>query len=423
MKDARYVTVAMLVKTSKDGAYSNLLLAQGLEMEALSDGERALCTRLYYGVLERRPTLEYLTKQYCSRRLDTVVREILYLGLYQLLYCEKIPDHAAVSATVGLCRAFKKTSAAGLVNAVLRRCIRDGKTIPRVEDPIEQMAIDYATPRELLEALLVQYGEEWTRDFLANALLPPPCTIRSNPCRNLVNLEELNPCKRELAHCYDVHCADVTRTHAFREGMFHVQDYASQLCCQALTVEPGQSVLDVCAAPGGKSFTLAEVMENQGVLYAWDLHAHRVALIADGAKRLGLSCITLQVRDACVFHEDQPRVQRVLCDVPCSGLGVIRRKPELKYKSLSTHEELPELQYRILDNASRYLGKDGLLVYSTCTLLRRENEAVVERFLREHSEFCLEPMEQFEGRAMVTLSPREHNCDGFFFARMRRVRE
>ena len=202
---------------------------------------------------------------------------------------------------------------------------------------------------------------------------------------------------------------------SYREGLFHVQDTASALCVQALGLQPGQTLLDMCAAPGGKSFTAAQIMQNQGRIMAFDLHDHRVRLISDGAKRLGISIIDAQAQDAAVFHAAlEKTADRVLCDVPCSGLGVLRRKPEIRLRELTFIDNLTEIQYNILVHASKYLRMGGILVYSTCTLSRAENEGVCDRFLREN------PMYQKDGD-YKTLLPHKDGTDGFFIARLRRI--
>ena len=203
--------------------------------------------------------------------------------------------------------------------------------------------------------------------------------------------------------------------------MLPLQDLSPQLCCKALGAQPGETVFDVCAAPGGKTFTIAEMMKNHGTVYAFDLHPNRVKLISEGAARLGLTCIHAEAQDAKVHRDNLPAADRVLCDVPCSGLGVIRRKPEIKYKPLQEFAGLPSIQYAILENAAGYLRPGGTLVYATCTVLREENEAVLERFLAEHPGFSPVPLTEFGCSAgWKTFSCADYDCDGFFVGRLKR---
>ncbi len=427
MNSARETAVRLLIRTLEEKSYSNLLLDQALAESGLSVQEKAFCTQLYYGVTERLLTLEYALRVYSDKKspekMDVPVRYILYLGLYQMKYCDGIPDSAAVNESVRLAGIFRKKSAAGFVNAILRKFQRAGKEIPLPEDALLAMQVEYSVPVPLLELLLEEHGEPFVRNFLEDSLRPPPCSIRVNPLKSGQDaLQELHPEKLAFSDfAYQIQAADLKHTEAFQKGLFHVQDAASQLCCQILAPCPGQTVLDLCAAPGGKTFTIAELMQNQGQLYAFDLHPHRVRLIQQGAERLGLTCVHTGVQNAAHYHQDMPPADRILCDVPCSGLGVIRRKPEIKYKPLESFAELPDLQFRILDIASRYLKPGGILVYSTCTVLKRENEAVVTRFLESRPEFEAVPLTECGISAgWMTFSPAYADCDGFFAAKIRR---
>ena len=421
---ARSLAVRLLLRTFTAGGYSNLLLDQALDASELNAADKRLCAMLYYGVTERLLTLEHIAGCYTNRpveKLDREVRFILYLGLYQLLYCEKIPERAAVSETVALTGVFRKKSASGFVNAVLRSFLRDGRQIRYPEDKWLRKQAEFSAPAELIQRVSEQLGENRADRFFANALLPPPVTIRLNTVKaQESDIADLHPVLCEGTDAaYFTKIADVSRTESFRKGYFHVQDLAPQLCCKALDPQPGEIVFDVCAAPGGKTFTIAEMMGNRGQVYAFDLHPNRVKLISDGAKRLGLDCIRAEAQDAKQFRDDLPQADRVLCDVPCSGIGVIRRKPEIKYKKLSDFAGLPEIQYAILENAARYLRTGGTLVYATCTVLREENEAVLERFLAAHPEFSPVPLTEFgTDKGIKTFTCDDHDCDGFFVGRL-----
>lgn len=423
---ARSLAVRLLLRTFTAGGYSNLLLDQALDGSGLNDADKRLCAMLYYGVTERLLTLAYIAGCYSNRpveKLDREVRFILCLGLYQLLYCEKIPDRAAVSETVALTGVFRKKSASGFVNAVLRSFLRDGKQIRFPADKWLRKQAEFSAPADLIRKVSDQLGEERADRFFANALLPPPVTIRLNTVRAQVqDIADLSPVACEGAeHAYFAKIQDVSRTESFRKGFFHVQDLAPQLCCKVLGPQPGEIVFDACAAPGGKTFTIAEMMENRGQVFAFDLHPNRVKLITEGAARLGLDCIRAEAQDAKTFREDLPQADRVLCDVPCSGLGVIRRKPEIKYKPLADFAALPDIQYAILENASRYLKPGGTLVYATCTVLREENEGVLEWFLMQHPEFSPVPLEECgTNQGYKTFTCDDHDCDGFFVGRLKK---
>lgn len=428
MGSARFLAVELLERTTQEGSYSNLLLDKSLAGSELTPMDKKLCSQLYYGVLERRLTLDHIVRCYSKKppeKLDSVIRNILHLGLYQLAYCEKIPDRAAVNESVLLAKQFKKSSASGFVNAVLRSFLRDEKQIRLPQDQWKAMEVQYSAPAELIRTVVKEHGKEFAEAFFADTLKTPPTTIRLNPLKGKVTDAEIEvlqpvPVKR-LAHAYTISCADVRQSRAFADGRFHVQDLSSQLCCAILDPKPGDTVLDLCAAPGGKSFTIAERMENVGTVLAFDLHEHRAQLIRSGAQRLGLSSITARTGDAAVFNADMPLADKILCDVPCSGFGVIRRKPEIKYKKMKEFESLPKLQYAILENAAKYLKPGGTLVYSTCTILHAENRAVVEKFLSAHADFELVPLTEFGfSEGFATFSVLYDNCDGFFAARLRK---
>lgn len=437
-KTARLLAVEALHKVHKEGAYSNLTLDSLLEASALSPRDRALATALFYGVLERQLTLDGCIARYSKlplQRLDGKVAEILRISLYQLLYLDSVPDSAAVSEGVELTRTIGKTSASGFVNGVLRAFLRDDKKLPISPGaPVAvRFGMAYSAPQWLVEHLITHYGEEDAEGILAASLGKPPLTLRQNPLR--ISREALMAQLEEggitvtgdeaLPHCLTMEGAgDLTKLPAYGGGLFHVQDRASQFCCAALDVRPGMRVLDVCAAPGGKSFTLAQMMENRGELFSCDLHENRVGLIRQGAQRLGIGCIKAAQNDATKLDVKLGYFDRVLCDVPCSGLGIIRRKPEIKYKDPKEFETLPPLQYKILETSANYVDEDGILLYSTCTLNPRENEEVVARFLSLHPEFVPAPLPEGLGAGgshQHTLLPHKGGTDGFFIATVRRL--
>lgn len=428
---ARKLAVQLLNRTEQEQSYSNLLLDSALSQSQLDERDKRLCASLYYGVMERRITLDAVLSHYSKqplRKLDSTVRNILRLGIYQLLYCDQIPSRAAVNESVKLTRSCRKASASGFVNAVLRGFLRDDCKIPYPKDPKAAMAVEYAVPQWLLEKLVDAYGMDTTKAFLADALQPAPRFIRQNPaactCAELEQAlgDAIRP--TNLTGAYELHAGDIRKLPEFRKGWFYVQDLSSQICALALGAASGETVLDLCAAPGGKTCTIAAGMEQTGCVHAFDLAEHRVKLIQDNVKRLRLRNVQAAQGDATRFQEAYAGADCVLCDVPCSGIGVLRHKPEVKEKSPEALAELPALQLAILENGARYVKAGGILQYSTCTILKEENEGVAEAFLQAHPEFEPVPVYPALGgvleQPMATILPEMFGSDGFFVAKFRK---
>lgn len=444
IKSARQVAVQALVKVNQDGGYSNLVLDNELSKSGLEARDKAFCTTLFYGVLERRITLDLLLQHYCRQPLKKLmpqVREILHIAVYQILYMESVPSAAAVNESVELSRTMKCGHASGFLNGVLRAFLRDGGNLEsilpsRAEKPVEYLSLFYSVPQWLVKLWRDDYGEEQCEGILAASVNRAPLYLRVNSTKNTPEALAVALRKKgmevvvreEIGNCLEVEkTGEIDYPVLFKRGHFTVQDISSQLCVQAAEAAAGMRCLDVCAAPGGKSFTLAQEMNDEGELVALDLHEFKTGLIREGAKRLGLKCIKTAAGDACEYNEALGEFDRVLCDVPCSGLGIIRRKPEIRYKNPEELAGLPEIQYKILETSSKYVKVGGKLLYSTCTLRRAENEAVVERFLAGHPEFEPQPLpealRQLTGAHegwRVTLLPERLNSDGFFFATMTR---
>lgn len=424
MADARMTALRGLSEVFGQGGYSNLVLENLMRKQELSGQERAFCTALFYGVVERRITLDWVLGRYSRQpveKLSPAVRDILRMAVYQLLYMPSVPESAAVNEAVKETRAMRVSSASGYVNGVLRAFLRDGKKIALPRDPLAALSVQYSVPKALITLWQQSYGEEKTGAILAGSESPAPLFIRVNSQKTTAEKlietlakENITATKTPVENALRLESAgDVTRLTAFREGLFHVQDLSSQKCAAALEVQPGQRVLDVCSAPGGKTFTLAERMGDTGSLLAMDLYPHRLKLVEEGAARLGLRCIRTKANDAQIYDKSLGVFDRILCDVVCSGYGVIRRKPEIRYKDPAEGATLPQTQRTILETSARYLAPGGRLVYSTCTLNPAENEDVVNAFLQENRAFalCSEP---------VTCLPEKTGGDGFFYAVMER---
>lgn len=429
--NARQTAAAALLDIEQKGSYSNLVLDPRLRGETLSPRDRAFATALFYGVLERKITLDWVIAHYSRTppaKLEPEVLTALRLGTLQLMDFPAVPPSAAVSESVEVVRALGKGKAAGLVNGVLRAMARQSCEAPPPKDKLTALSAEYSVPAPLIQRWRKSYGHDTALEILRGSRGPAPTflrvnTVKTTPAALRERLEQDGLGSREVPGVKNalelLTPAAIGELPAFREGLFHVQDISSQLCAAALDPRPGMAVLDLCAAPGGKTFTLAELMEDRGRVVARDLYPHRVKLVEEGAARLGLRSVTAQVRDAL---EPDPSARgefdRVLCDVVCSGFGTLRRKPEIRYKPLDSLDGLPEIQYNILGNASHYLKPGGRLVYSTCTLSLEENDRVVERFLRERPEFFAPcpPKTYIHGRDGL-------DCDGFFVAVLERKEE
>lgn len=439
---ARQAAAAALIKINYEGGYSNLVLNEMLKKSELSREDRAFASRLFYGTLERKLTLDRVIANYSKKpvqKLTPAVAEILRISLYQILYLDSVPDRAAVDEAVKLTRKMKVSSASGFVNAVLRNFLRDKKQLPQAKGT-KQLEIDYSCPAWIIDELSKNYGKEAAVSMLNHSLDRPPLYARVNRCKITADelIERLKTegvCAHKDAELEDCILMEGTfsieELPSFKAGLFHVQDKSSQLCALTLQAQPGEKILDCCAAPGSKSFTIAEQMNGEGTVISCDVFPEKIKKINTSAERLGLSCVQAKLHDGCVFESSFGQFDRVLCDVPCSGLGIIARKPEIKYKDRCEFRELPPLQAKILDTASRYVKTGGTLVYSTCTLLNEENSAVVEKFLQEHPEFEPCPLPQQVQKAIhsedesvwkVTLLPQMADTDGFFISCVKKVR-
>lgn len=434
MKSARQVVLELLIKMQENGAYSNIVLDNTFSRERLSNRDRAFAAMLFYGVIERRMTLDYIIRQYSSTEFDDIdvdVVQILRMGIYQLLYTA-VPESAAVNEAVNLASQNRK----GFVNGILRNFIREEKKIDYKDlTGVAKMSIEYSCPKWLIKKWIEMFGEETAVEILKDSFGRPPLFVKVNTIKTTADqliaalAKEKIEAKRNplLDDCLELgRIHQIEASQAFCKGLFHVQDISSQLCCRIAKPIFNETVVDVCAAPGGKTFSMAEMMANRGKIYSYDLYDGKVSMINQGAERLGLTIIKADVQDATVYNPNIPMADKVLCDAVCSGLGVIRRKPEIKYKEMKNLEQLPIVQKHIMQTASRYVKPGGTLIYSTCTLNTEENEKVVEAFLAENRSFApvVVPIgvNGVKESCMRTFLPSLTGGDGFFAATLRRVR-
>ena len=425
--NARRVAMSVLLKSEKTNQYSNIAIDHALSSSGLSAADRALVSAIVYGVTERRLTLDYYISRLSSRPFASIDAEplcALRIGMYQLIYMDKIPPHAAVNETVALCRR----SYSGFVNALLRSYMRLSSPIELPDadiSPAEHLSVAYSVCTPLAEKFISTFGFDRAKSILAATFDTPKTTLRVNTLK--ISRENLAPhidgaIASELSPVGLKVTGSVRELYGFDEGLFFVQDEASQICVGALGAKSGELVIDTCACPGSKSFGAAIDMKNTGKLLSFDLHKSKLSLISSGAQRLGIDIISADVCDGRIFLPHlEGKADRVLCDVPCSGFGVLAKKPELRYKDPAQSEALPDIQLAILSNCSRYVKSGGVLVYSTCTVFPEENEENVKRFLASHPEFSLCGF-SFGAvdcpSGMLSLYGDTHRTDGFFVARM-----
>ncbi len=431
---ARTTALCALIATRRQGAWSDGILKEYMQRDRLERRDAALAATLTYGVMQNRMLLDHYLEQVVSgglSRLQPAMLDILRLGAYQILLLDKIPDSAAVNEAVEQTKRYVNQKAAGMTNGALRALSRKKESLEAPKD----FATKYSHPQALVDLLTDSVGRDQIESFLRADNEPAPTCLQINPLlsdpdeveRALTEQEILFRKHPWLPGCYLVTgTGNLARLELFTSGKVYVQDASAKLAAMAAGVQPGMCVLDTCAAPGGKSFALAMEMKNEGSVTSCDIHAHKISLIEKGAARLGISIITAREADASKFQEEfKDGFDVVVADVPCSGLGVIRKKPDIRYKDLAPTERLPAVQAAILENVSRYVKPGGALLYSTCTVLKRENEDVANAFLARHPEFQLEAFPVPDGLGgqnggMLTLYPHVHEADGFFICKLRK---
>ena len=436
---ARESALRVLMAIKNASAWGDAALKARLEKDGLSGVEAALATRLVYGVLQNRTLLDFWIGSYCTQKPDHLqlpLLDILRLGVYQIVFMDRIPDSAAVNESVKLTRQVGRTQASGLVNAVLRKIVSNKNDLPKPadKDPVQYLSITYSHPKWLVKKMVAILGREEAERFLQANNGVVPITVQVNPLKTTADAlaESLaGSGVRTAPHPWVPGCLELSDTGnlaalpAFRNGEFLVQDAAANLVMEAAAPAPGMTLIDVCAAPGGKSFAAAFAMGDQGKIISCDLHENKLKRIRDGAARLGLTSICTEAADGRVRRPEwENSADIVLVDAPCSGLGIIRKKPDIRYKSANELFALPVIQTAILDNAAAYVKPGGTLVYSTCTVLPEENEQVTDAFLADHPEFSREtfslPGDRLVADGQITFWPQRDGVDGFYICRLKR---
>ncbi len=411
----REAALKALVAADKDGAYLNIALRDILSASNMDGRDKALCTTLAFGVMKNRLFIDNIIENLSTvklRKLSVWIHNILRIGIYSVKFLDRVPDAATVNECVRLARRYGHGASAGFVNAILRAASKSGDFLPEEKSGAEYISIKYSFPMWLTQLWLEQgYSEE----LFAAMNEEPPITIRLNTLKkDTLPIEFEKHSATPYTYTY-TGGGSVENTSYFKEGHIAVQDAASQLAIMALDVRENMRVLDLCSAPGGKSAFIGQLMNNTGEIVSCDIHAHKTELIRNNLLRLGVTNATVSVNDATVLNKDfKDRFDRVLADVPCSGLGVLRRKPDIKWtKTQDANNSLSEIQRAILDNSALYVRKGGRLLYSTCTINKAENEDNVKYFLDRHSDFTLVLQKQ--------LLPHKDKTDGFFYAAFERT--
>ncbi len=417
LNNARYVAATALLKVTSEGGYSNLVLNNHLEQSGLSAEDKALCTAIFYGTLDRMVTVDFYLKKLIKtplKKIKPFTLAVLRTAVYQIKYMDKIPNSAAVDEAVKLVKKSKESFNASFVNAVLRNLIRTEIPLPS-GNSLYDISVAFSCPQWIVSVLVRDYGAEFTKSFLSAALLPPPIFIRVNTLKTTAEklqkaLEEENVKAdfTDLDNTLSVNInGSIEHLKVYKDGLFFVQDMSCQRAIEMLDIKENSRLLDLCAAPGGKSFSAA-MFTKHGEIVSCDLYPQRVGLISEGAQRLGINNLKAVTADATKHIASLGKFDRIICDVPCSGLGVIRRKPDIKYKQQDTFEDLIAIQRNILENASNYLSGGGKILYSTCTLNKAENRENIDDFLSRHKDFSLIDEK--------TFYPEINNADGFYAA-------
>jgi len=436
----RFLAMQALVEIETGTAYSNLLLNDLIRTNSLAEIDKGLFTELVYGTCARKLTLEFYLKPFVQKvkKMDEWVRQLLYLSLYQMEFLDRVPDHAILNDAVEIAKAYGNQGIGKFVNAVLRNIQRTGlPKLEEIKDKNQRLSIESSLPVWIIQKLSKQYGFEITRELAMSLVAPPKASARV--ALDKIDLKELlEELQEEGLQVEESRVSPFgvvakkgafAKTALFRQGYLTIQDESSMLVAPALQLKGDEKVLDACAAPGGKTTHIAQLLKT-GSVTALDIHEHKVKLIEDNAKRLDLSdkveTLKLDARNV-DEHFQAESFDAVLVDAPCSGLGLMRRKPDIKYnKSAKDLEELPKIQMDILESCTKVLKSSGILTYSTCTILQEENQQIVREFLEKHSEFeqitptTNEKMSKYVKDDFLQILPQDEFTDGFFIAVLRK---
>lgn len=441
IKGAREAALYALNRVLDTGAYSNIVLSEAFSQGNITSEDKGLCTDIFYGTLKYKYTIDIILSNYIKKDIKKVQRDlfnILRISIYQIKYLDKVPDYAVVNEAVNLAKKYCGRGAGAFANGVIRNYLRNGEGFTeKINDDILKLAYTYSMPPFLIKMLIKQYKEKVAIDILKGLNSTPDLTCRINTLKTDIPkaIEALKALGYEVKEGtlspYAVHIRHgsmILDNELFKEGIIFPQDESAMMVAPIMELAESINVLDLCSAPGGKTTHIAELMKNKGKITACDIYKHKLSLIKDNCNRLGIDIVDLVMQDATVFNEEfVDRFQRVLIDVPCSGLGIIRKKPEIKWnKSIKEIKDIVVIQRKILDKAAKYVQKNGIMIYSTCTINKEENENNIKWFIENNHNFKLEKINVIDHPNIInsnntlTILPGEEN-DGFFIAKLRRI--
>lgn len=440
-QNVRELALDGLMQVEKSGAYSNLLLNNLIEKSEIDRKDIGLLTEIVYGTIQRRDTLDYYLQPFLKKKVEAWVKVLLRLSLYQMIYLDRVPERAVIHEAVEIAKRRGHKGIAGMVNGVLRSIQREGvPSVEEIQDPVKRLAVAMSHPEWLVQEWVSAYGLETAQKMCEVNMLPPVSAARVNVDKatveeaiSLLENEGIQAKYGDLSEdAIQIEKGNVAHTEAFQKGFLSIQDESSMLVARALAPAEGDKVLDSCAAPGGKTTHIAEHLKGTGQVMSLDLHPHKVRLIQQQAKRLGLENVETKALDARKVEEHfaNESFDKILVDAPCSGFGVIRRKPDIKLgKEKGDSERLSTIQLSILEKVAPLLKTGGRLVYSTCTIEKIENEQVIEQFLQEHPEFewdttmkgrMPEKLHPYINEGQVQILPHYFATDGFYIACLRK---
>lgn len=440
--NSREIAYKVLLDIEKNKNYSNMAINKHFKDVKLSNQDRGLATEIIYGVIENKYYIDYMIDKLSkvkTNKMEIYVKTLLRMGIYQIMFLNSISDYAAVNETVNLAKK-KNSKVSGFINGILRNVIRQKETIGeiKIKDDIDYLAVKYSYDKWMIRNWMIHFGKDFTKELLEANGQRPSIYLRTNTLKitrdELIEKLEQQNVKASKVHVVDEaikveNLKDIENNVLYKEGLFTIQDISSMLVGKVMNPKEKSLVLDVCSAPGGKTTHIATLMKNTGQVVSRDIYEHKLKLIKASSKRLNLTNVDVQEFDGLSLDKDSiGKFDYVLADVPCSGLGIIRRKPEIKYKEKEEFRDLPPIQKKILENASKYVKKGGTLIYSTCTIQDNENIDVINEFLQKNKNFELAPIDEVkvdldnQEKGYMKIYPNVHEMDGFFISKLIRVR-